>query len=123
MMPSCRLASELRSQISQVFQVTSHIVGLFALPFASPIQSVVAVSLCSISYLYANSLKSFTLRKRSCEVLSLQDNRRANVFLVQHQPKSFHLVGIVLMGELAESRLCGFALAFDRLAKSPAFNF
>ena len=25
--------------------------------------------------------------------------------------------------ELAESRLCGFALAFDRLAKSLAFNF
>ena len=31
MMPSCRLASELRSQISQVFQVTSHIVGLVVL--------------------------------------------------------------------------------------------
>ena len=27
------------------------------------------------------------------------------------------------MDELAESRLCGFALAFDRLAKSLAFNF
>ena len=29
---------------------------------------------------------------------------------------------IVLVDELAESRLCGFALAFDRLAKSPACN-
>ena len=29
----------------------------------------------------------------------------------------------VLVDELAESRLCGFVLAFDRLAKSPAFNF
>ena len=29
---------QLRSQISQVFQVTSHIVGLFALHFVSPIQ-------------------------------------------------------------------------------------
>ena len=27
------------------------------------------------------------------------------------------------MDELAELRLCGFALAFDRLAKSLAFNF
>ena len=27
------------------------------------------------------------------------------------------------MDELAESRFCGFALAFDRLAKSPAFSF
>ena len=32
-------------------------------------------------------------------------------------------ISIVLVDELAESRLCGFALAFDRLAKSPAFNF
>ena len=29
---------QLRSQISQVFQVTSHVVGLFALHFVSPIQ-------------------------------------------------------------------------------------
>ena len=27
-------------------------------------------------------------------------------------------IGIVLVEELANSRLCGFALAFDRLAKS-----
>ena len=33
---------------------------------------VVAVPIYSISDLYANSLKSFTLRKRSCGVLSLQ---------------------------------------------------
>ena len=28
--------SQLRSQVSQVFQVTSHIVGIFALHFVSP---------------------------------------------------------------------------------------
>ena len=32
-------------------------------------------------------------------------------------------IGKVLVDELAESLLCGSALAFDRLAKSPAFNF
>ena len=31
-------------------------------------------------------------------------------------------IGIVLVDELAECRLRGFALTFDRLAKSPAFN-
>ena len=31
-------------------------------------------------------------------------------------------MGIVLVDEPAESPLCGFALAFDRLAKSPDFN-
>ena len=37
MMPSCRLASELRSPIPQVFQVTSHIVGLVVLCAEIPI--------------------------------------------------------------------------------------
>ena len=37
MMPSCRLASEPRSQIHQVFQVTSHIVGLVVLCAEIPI--------------------------------------------------------------------------------------
>ena len=37
-------------------------------------------------------------------------------------PNSFP-IGTVLMDELAESRLCGFPSAFDRLAKSTAFNF
>ena len=31
-------------------------------------------------------------------------------------------IGIVFVDELAESNLCGFALAFDRLAKSLASN-
>ena len=31
-------------------------------------------------------------------------------------------MGKVFVDELAEYRLCGFALAFDRLAKSLAFN-
>ena len=56
---------------SQVFQVTSHIVGIFTLYFVSSIQFV-AVPIYSISDLYANSLYSFTLRKRSCDELSLQ---------------------------------------------------
>ena len=60
---------QLRSQIPQVFQVTSHIAGVFTLYFVSSIQFV-AVPIYSISDLYANSLYSFTLRKRSCEVLS-----------------------------------------------------
>ena len=34
----------------------------------------------------------------------------------------FSPVSIVLVEELAESRLCGFAVAFVRLAKSLAFN-
>ena len=54
---------QLRSQIPQVFQVTSHIVGIFALYFASSIQFV-AVPIYSISDLYANSFWRFTLRKR-----------------------------------------------------------
>ena len=37
-------------------------------------------------------------------------------------PISIHTTGRVLVDELAESRLCGFSLAFDRLAKSFAFN-
>ena len=32
-------------------------------------------------------------------------------------------MGIVFVDELAEVRLYGFALAFDRLAKSLAFDF
>ena len=31
-------------------------------------------------------------------------------------------IGIVFVDELVKSRFCGFAFAFDRLAKSPAFN-
>ena len=31
-------------------------------------------------------------------------------------------INIVIVDELAESCLCGFVLAFDRLAQSPAFN-
>ena len=32
-------------------------------------------------------------------------------------------MGIVLVDELAERRLCGFTLAFDRLAKASTFVF
>ena len=48
---------------SQMFQVTSHIVGIFTLCFVSSMQFV-AVPIYSISDLYANSLNIFTLRKR-----------------------------------------------------------
>ena len=47
----------------------------------------------------------------------------ANVFLVQPSVQVLSLIGIVLVDELPEFRFCGFALAFDRFAKSPAFNF
>ena len=33
------------------------------------------------------------------------------------------LIGKVLVDELEESRLCGFALAFDRLAKITCIQF
>ena len=46
---------------------------------------------------------------------------------IEHSPGSTSVqvlspIGIVLVDELAESRLCGFALAFDRHAKSFASN-
>ena len=48
MMPSCRLASELRSQIPQVFQVTSHIVGLVVLCAEMPIHLLSMHQTCSL---------------------------------------------------------------------------
>ena len=45
-------------------------------------------------------------------------------FLVQISVQVLSPKGIVVfVVKLAEVRLCGFALTFDRLAKSPAFNF
>ena len=55
---------QLRSQVPQVFHVTSHIVGIFALYFVSSIQFV-AVLIYSFFDLYVNALKRFTLRKRA----------------------------------------------------------
>ena len=55
-------------------------------------------------------------------ISSTLHNRRLHFLLVQHRSKFFHQDSIVLVDELAESRLCGFALTFNRLAKSPAFN-
>ena len=49
---------QLRSQISQVFQVTSHIVGLFALHFVSPIQ---LLSLYQIYHLRGNDCRCDSL--------------------------------------------------------------
>ena len=65
---------QLRSHVPQVFQVTSHIVG-----FRSVLH-VVNFDYCRCNHLlnfdlYANSLQRFTLRKRSVEVLSLQNER------------------------------------------------
>ena len=50
-------------------------------------------------------------------VSSTLDNRRANIFVCSVSVQILSSIGIVLVDELAESRLCGFALAFDRLAK------
>ena len=49
-------------------------------------------------------------------------NRRLSILMFQHRSKIFPPIRIVLVDELAEYRLCGFALVFDRLAKSPAFQ-
>ena len=49
-------------------------------------------------------------------------NRRLNILLVQTSVQILSLIGIVLVEESAGSRHCDFALAFDRLAKSIAFN-
>ena len=48
----------------QVFQISSHIVGIFALVLRVVNSIVVAVTMKSISDMYANSLLRFTLRKR-----------------------------------------------------------
>ena len=56
-------------------------------------------------------------------ISSTLHNRRLNILLVQHQSKILSQIGIVLVEELADSRLCGFAWAFDRHAKSFASNF
>ena len=48
--------------------------------------------------------------------------RRLNILLVSTSAQVLSPIGIVLVEELADSRLCGFALALDRLAKSLAFN-
>ena len=52
---------------------------------------VVAVPIYSISDLYANSLKSFTLRKRSCEVLSLQEVSTNTVLPQYHFGRTFRI--------------------------------
>ena len=55
-----------------MLQVIPHVVGLVALYFVSPIQLLSMHQTYSLSDLYGNLLKRFTLRKWSCEVLSLQ---------------------------------------------------
>ena len=102
----------LRSQILQVFEVTSHVVGLFALYFVSSIQFV-AVPIYSISDLYANSLYSFTLRKRSCEVLSLHTavlgvaSPRERLPLDQDRGSAEHPPSSVLFGSSAVEMFTG----------------
>ena len=49
---------------------------------------------------------------------SILHYRRKNISLLVLFP-----IGIVLVEELADSRLCGFALAFDRHVKSFESNF
>ena len=60
------------------------------------------------------------MTKKTNQFLGLY-NRRLNILLYQHRSKFFP-IGRVLVDELAEYRIFGFALAFDRHAKSPAFN-
>ena len=55
-------------------------------------------------------------------ISSTLHNWRLNILLVQHRSKFFPLISMVLVEEPAGSRLCGFASAFDRHAKSLAFN-
>ena len=66
---------QLRSQISQVFQ--GHFTRCWDFRSALRVtnSTVVAVPIYPISDLYANSLWRFTLRKWSCEVLSLPSRR------------------------------------------------
>ena len=47
--------------------------------------------------------------------------RLANNLLAQYQSTFFSPMGVVFVDELAEVRLRGFALAFDRLAKAGPF--
>ena len=57
-------------------------------------------------------------------ISSKNQNRWVNIFLVQISVQVLSPIGIVVfVDKLAEVRLCGFALTFDLLAKSPAFNF
>ena len=56
-------------------------------------------------------------------ISSTLQNRRLNILLAQNRSKFFPQIGMVLVEEPASSRLCGFDLAFDRHAKSLAFNF
>ena len=55
-------------------------------------------------------------------VSSTLDNRRATVFPGSTSVQVLSPVGIVLVDEMAKSRFCGFAFAFERLAKSLAFS-
>ena len=54
-------------------------------------------------------------------VSSTLDDRRANIFVVQY-PSKFP-ISMVLVDDKREYRFCGFALAFDRHAKSLSLNF
>ena len=56
-------------------------------------------------------------------ISSTLHNRRSNIFLLKTSVHFLSPIGIVLVDELTESRFCGFALAFDLHAKSPAFKF
>ena len=60
--------------------------------------------------------------KEDWSISSTLESRRTNIFVIQYQSKILSPTGIVLVDELAESRFCGFSLAYHRLAKSLAFN-
>ena len=58
-----------------MLQFIAHGVGLVALYFMSPVQWLSMHQTYSLSVLYGNSLKRCTLRKWTCEVLSLHPRR------------------------------------------------
>ena len=60
--------------------------------------------------------------EEECSVVLTLDNRWTNNLVVQKSVQVLSPLGKVFVDELADSRLCGFALALDRLAKSLAFN-
>ena len=90
MMPHA-LASTTLTDFPSVSGHFTHIVGLFALHFVSPIQLLSLYQIYAISDLYENSLQRFTLRKWSCEVLSVHP-RRLQQTAVCCKPSNCHKI-------------------------------
>ena len=63
------------------------------------------------------------MTKKSTQLFLTLGERLANNLLAQYQSTFFPWWVQFLWNELAGVRLCGFALAFDRLAKASTFVF